>query len=322
MQIGKMKRTYTLIDLWKIFVRWLWAIILAAVVVVAGMIFFVHMTFRPVYSSVATLYVLRQENSLNESNIEDFSLALNVVNDCTYLLKSHAVLDEVIEQLSLKTPYEQLSRTITTSNPVNTRILEVRVAASSPEEAKRIVDCVCQVGSQKIQEAMGFKQLNLYEYGTLEQEPSNRVSRTTYFLAGLFAAVFTYLFFVIYSLFDTSLRTDEEIEELLGVSIIGDIPNAEAHKDKHYGYYGKRVKDKANKDGNKDTTEKSSADSEEDKPDDTEADHSEEIRETNTDAAVEEQYKNAEASSIQEEDVDTVTETVSDHETGAAENQE
>ena len=282
MQIGKMKRTYTLIDLWKIFVRRFWAILLAAVVVVSGMYFFVQMTFQPVYSSVATLYVLRQENSLNESNIEDFSLALNVVNDCTYLLKSHAVLDEVIEQLSLKTPYEQLSRTITTSNPANTRILEVRVAASSPEEAKKIVDCVCQVGSQKIEEAMGFKQLNLYEYGTLEKEPSNRVSKTTYLLAGLFAAVFTYLFFVIYSLFDTSLRTDEEIEELLGVSIIGDIPNAEAPKNKHYGYYGKKAK---------------------------------EIHDTNADAADKEQNENPDADPPQEMDETADTETTADQET-------
>lgn len=238
MQIGKMKRTYTLVDLWKIFVRRIWAIILAAVLVVSGLLIFVNATYQPVYSSVATLYVLRQENSLNESNIEDFSLALNVVNDCTYLLKSHAVLDEVIEQLSLNIPYEQLSKTITTSNPPNTRILEVRVAASTPEEAKTIVDSVCLVGSQKIEEAMGFKQLNLYEYGTLEKKPSNRMSKTTYLLAGLFAALFTYLFFIIYSLFDTSLRTDDEIEELLGVSIIGDIPNSDTHKDRHYGYYG------------------------------------------------------------------------------------
>lgn len=257
MQIGKMKRTYTLIDLWRIFVRRFWAILLAAMIAVSGMAIFVSATFRPVYSSVATLYVLRQENSLNESNIEDFSLALNVVNDCTYLLKSHAVLDEVIEQLSLKTPYEQLSRTITTSNPANTRILEVRVAASSPEEAKRIVDCVCQVGSQKIEEAMGFKQLNLYEYGTLEKEPSNKVSKTTYFIVALFVAVITYLFFVVYSLFDTSLRTDEEIEELLGVSIIGDIPNADSHKNRHYGYYGSKAEEE-----DKDTNPESAAESE------------------------------------------------------------
>ena len=255
MQDRKMKRSYTLIDLWKILMRRLWAILIAAVVVVFTMYLFVHITFRPVYSSVATLYVLRQENSLNESNIEDFSLALNVVNDCTYLLKSHAVLDEVIDQLSLSTPYEHLSRMITTSNPANTRILEVRVAASSPEEAKRIVDCVCRVGSQKIEEAMGFKQLNLYEYGTMDPEPSNKVSITAYFLTGLFAALFTYLFFVVYSFFDTSLHTDHEIEELLGVSIIGDIPNADTHKNKHYGYYGD--KGKVYRDRNKkDTAEK------------------------------------------------------------------
>ena len=312
MQIGKMKRTYTLIDLWKIFVRWLWAIVLAAVIVVSCMAAFVSATFRPIYSSVATLYVLRQENSLNESNIEDFSLALNVVNDCTYLLKSHAVLDEVIEQLSLNIPYEQLSRMITTSNPTNTRILEVRVAASSPEEAKMIVDCVCKVGSQRIEEAMGFKQVNLYEYGTLEKEPSNRGSRTTYLLAGLFAAIFTYLLFVIYSLFDTSLHTDEEIEELLGVSIIGDIPNADTHKSRHYGYYGNKADDKGETAGKKEET----AEKDVENAEETVKADAENVEETvkagaeNAEKAVKADAENAEES--MESDVRTAEETNED----------
>lgn len=242
MQIGKMKRTYTLVDLWRILIRRLWFILIVMVVFIDASYMFVHMTFHPVYSSVATLYVLRQDNSLNESNIEDFSLALNVVNDCTYLLKSHAVLDDVIEKLSLNIPYETLSRMIATSNPANTRILEVSVSADTPEEAKRIVDCVCQVGAQKIEEAMGFKQLNLYEYGTVNTNPSNKVSKTTYALIGLFAAAFTYLLFVLTEFFDTSLRSDEEIEEVFGVSIIGDIPNADSHKKKHYGYYRNKGK--------------------------------------------------------------------------------
>ena len=244
MQIGKMKRTYTLIDLWKIFIKRLWIIILVTGIAEAAFITVVHLTFHPVYSSVATLYVLKQDNRLNESDIEDFSLALNVINDCTYLLKSHAVLDQVIVDLSLDIPYEQLSSMITTANPTNTRILEVRVTADSPKEAKRMVDRVCQVGADKIEEAMGFKQVNLYEYGTLERVPSNRVSLMTYAMVGLFVAIITYLFFVITAIFDTSLRSDEEIEELLGVSIIGDIPNAGGSKDKHYGYYGGRRKGK------------------------------------------------------------------------------
>lgn len=244
MWIGKMKRTYTLIDLWKILVKRLWIIFLITGIAEAAFITVVHLTFHPVYSSVATLYVLKQDNRLNESDIEDFSLALNVINDCTYLLKSHAVLDQVIVDLSLDIPYEQLSGMITTSNPTNTRILEVRVTADSPKEAKRMVDRVCQVGAKKIEEAMGFKQVNLYEYGTLERTPSNKVSLMTYIMVGLFAAFITYLLFVINAIFDTSLRSDEEIEELLGVSIIGDIPNAGGSKDRHYGYYSSRKKEK------------------------------------------------------------------------------
>ena len=97
-------KTVTLKDLWGIFVRRLWVIILAACICCCGLLVFNRMTFVPQYASTATLYILRQADSANASDTNsDFSLALKVVNDCTYLLKSHTVLDEVISSLNLDT---------------------------------------------------------------------------------------------------------------------------------------------------------------------------------------------------------------------------
>ena len=102
-------KTVTLKDLWGVFVQRLWVIILAACICCGGFLVFNRMTFVPQYASTATLYILRQADSATASDANsDFSLALKVVNDCTYLLKSHTVLDEVISSLNLDMEYEDL----------------------------------------------------------------------------------------------------------------------------------------------------------------------------------------------------------------------
>lgn len=231
-------RIVTLKDLWEIFVRRLWVLILAAVVAMGGMFLAIRLTFVPEYKSTATLYILRQEQRENSNgSSDDFSLALKVVNDCDYLLKSHSVLDEVLEDLQLDVSYQDLVKSVSTSNPENTRILEVTVTAESPEEAKRIVDSVCTVGAEKIEEAMGFKQVNLYELGTLNSRPSNVTGLVTYLLVGIVVAVLAYTAFLIAFLLDDRIQTADDIARYLDLSILGDIPNADAPSKGRYGYY-------------------------------------------------------------------------------------
>lgn len=233
-------RAVTFRDFWNIFIHRFWVIFLCMLLSIGGLYAFNTVTFKPQYSSTATLYILRQDtdNSAEDTN-NDFSLALKVVNDCTYLLKNHTVLDQVIKNLSLNTSYESLYKRISTRNPEDTRILEVSVTANSPKEAKRIVDEICEVGSEKIQDAMGFQQVNFYEHGTVNNEPSNRIRFRTYFIVAVITGILVYLLFVINFMLDDSLKSDEEIESVLGVNILGDIPNANHGNHGKYGYYGK-----------------------------------------------------------------------------------
>lgn len=230
-------RIITLKDIWSIFVRRFWLMALAAFAAVGSMFLVIRLTFVPKYESTATLYILKQDEKESSNNAsDDFSLALKVVSDCDYLLKSHSVLDEVIDELGLTASYQELSRSISTSNPENTRILEVTVTSDSPQEAKRIVDSVCTVGAEKIEEAMGFKQVNLYELGILNNNPCNVTGLMSYLLVGIIAAILVYTIFLLAFLLDDRIHTEEDIERYLGLSMLGDIPNANDSKKGRYGY--------------------------------------------------------------------------------------
>lgn len=225
-------------DLWDIFVRRVWVMILVALIVTVGMFTYVKMTFVPRYQSTATLYILNQDSEDSASSAyNNFNLALKVVNDCTYLLKSHTVLDEVIQSLNLRMDYEELYGAISTANPEDTRILEVTVEASTPESAKSIVDAVCSIGPDKIRHAMGFDQVNLYEYGVLNEEPCNTIGLMSYLLVGITAAVLVYAVFLLVYLLDDRIRTAEDVQRYLGLSILGEMPNSEDTSRKGYGYY-------------------------------------------------------------------------------------
>ena len=187
------ERTVSLAELWGTFKSHIIPILLA-VLLCDGLLFgYSELISEPKYNSTATLYVLRQDRADGYMYTEsDFTLALDVVNDCTYMLKSRAVLNEVIDKLSLGMSFDELCEAVSVSNPDNTRILEVSVRTDSAAVSKRIVDCVCRIGADKIGEAMGTEQVYLYSEGTLEDEPCNTVGLSVFAAVGIGAAVVMY----------------------------------------------------------------------------------------------------------------------------------
>lgn len=230
-------RIVTFSDLWGILTQRI--LVIAAVALVGTLLLFMvgKATYTPMYQSTATLYISRQVGTATSGDAStEFSLALKLVNDCTYFLKSHTVLDQVITDLDLDITYKELYNSITTHNPDNTRILEVTVEADTPYKAKQIVDHICQIAPQVIENTMGHRQVKLFEMGTLSDYPSNRTGMIVYILVFGILAALTYAVFLVAYLLDDRIRTDEDIERLLGLSILGNIPDANSTQHDRYGY--------------------------------------------------------------------------------------
>lgn len=215
-------------ELWDVFVQRLVILVLVAVIAVFGSFLFDRITYEAQYESTASMYILRDNASMSTSTADaynEFNLALKMVNDCTYMLKSRTVLEAVIDELGLDYTYEQLYKRISTENPENTRILEVTVQGDSAEQAKRIVDRLCEIGQANIDDAMGFSQITLYEYGNLPEKPCNKTGLTMFLIIGVAAAILTYGVFLVIYLLDDRIRSEEDIERYLGLTVLGEIPD-------------------------------------------------------------------------------------------------
>lgn len=222
-------------DLFMLFMNNLWIMILVAVIVATSAFAFKFVTYKPLYESTGSMFILRQGESMEEIDYSsNFNVALSVVNDCKKLLTSHTVIDAVIEENKLTYTYSQLNSMITITNPSNTRYLEITVLSKSPEEAKLIVDSICDIGEKAIDDLMGFDQVNKFDEGTLAQHPSNTKYQFTFaFLVGLAAFLLTYVVIALFFVFDDRISDPEIIEKQLGLSVLAIIPNVS--KDKAQG---------------------------------------------------------------------------------------
>lgn len=232
-------------ELFYLFVSKLWIMILVAVIVGGSLFAFNYITYEPLYKSTGSIYILRQDSDVDKGSDynSDFNLALSVVSDCTKLLTSRTVLNQVIDECSLTCTYNELNSMISITNPSNTRYLEISVLSDDPEKSKMIVDSICEIGKDQIVDLMGFNQVNVVDEGTLASVPSNSKFSYTTLLASLVAFLLTYIVFALVYIFDDKISDPDMLEKQLGLSVLALIPNMDkerpvSKKDVYYGRAG------------------------------------------------------------------------------------
>lgn len=243
MEQNETRGSISIADLWEVFISHVWQIVLAGLLVLAVLVGYSVFTYKPVYTSTATVYIIRQSDSMTGSatspSSSDFNLALNTVKDCTILLKSHKVLDVVIADLGMDISYERLSKMISVNNPTDTRYLEISVTAPTPSDAKIIVDKLCEVGRKSIVDIMGINQVSQVDQGTFKETPSNPMIGVMCYVGALAAAVVVYGVYLVIFMFDDKIGSPDDVEKYLGLSVLGLIPNALDTPGSKYGRYGK-----------------------------------------------------------------------------------
>ena len=174
----------------------------------------------PIYSSTSSMLVLSKETTL--TSLTDLQLGASLTSDYTVLIKSTPVLEQVIENLKLDMTADQLRNSITINNPTDTRIT---VNNADSALAKEIVDEVANVSSSYIGDKMEVVPPKIIEVGkiaTVRTSPSVKKNTELGFLLGLVACA---AIVVILAVMDDTIKTEEDIEKYLGISVLAKVPD-------------------------------------------------------------------------------------------------
>ena len=204
----------------------LWIIVAVAVLFAIGGFVVSNFFIAPTYTASTRMYVL---NRSNETNVvaSDFQISTYVLNDYKELIIGRNVTKEVIERLNLTgiSP-NGLAGKISVSSPTNTRVLQINVTDTDPKRAADIANTVREVAAVQIKDIMDVDAVKMVYAAEVPGGPSApNVSRNTMLATIVGVALSVVVFAVIYLLDDT-IRTEEDVEKRLGLTVMGVIPTS------------------------------------------------------------------------------------------------
>lgn len=215
------------IDLSEIFAMLLrkWVIIVG-VTVAAGVLAFAYFYFivTPKYTSNARIMVINRQSNDTITNT-DLTSSTTLSNDYVEIVKSRSVLEQVIADLDLNYSVATLKSKVSASVVTNTRMISINVTDPDPILAKKITDSISNVTSNRICEVMNIENMvSIVDEGSLPSSPSSPAITRNTLIAALLGFVLAAVVVIIVGVMDDRIKTQEDVERHLGVSVLGSIP--------------------------------------------------------------------------------------------------
>ena len=203
-----------------------WLIVVILLTVLAGGEVYTALLKTPMYES-KTNVVLISDSSSKQITTNDVTLSNNLVKTYSEIVKSRSVLNKVIEKLKLSESYEGLAGKITVSSVTSTQLITIRISDKDSAKAKTIANEVAKVFKSEIKDIYGIDNVQIVDEAVEAGSAYNiNIIKETiiYLIAGL--AIGVGVAYVMY-LLDKSIKDSETVEDKLGLTVIGVVPEVE-----------------------------------------------------------------------------------------------
>lgn len=216
--------TLDLREIVAVLLKKLWMILLVGVLFAAGAFSVSKYLITPMYQSTTKIYVMNKQDSSTAFTYSDLQTGSQLTQDYMTLVKSRPVVERVIEELGLDEDYNSLVGMISVGNPSNTRILNITVRYPDPYLAMNIADTLRDAAALHISSVMNIEKLNVAEQAYLPDGPSspNMISNTL--IGGILGCFLSIAVILIIYITDDTIKTSEDIERHLGISVLAIIP--------------------------------------------------------------------------------------------------
>ena len=184
----------------------------------------------PMYKSNTTI-VLVSEHQNEGYNTSELQLNKNLVSTYSEIIKSRKVLEPVLNNLNLDYSYGALKSNVSVSSVTNTEIIKIAVADKDPEVATKIADEIAKVFTEEIQKIYKINNVSIVDTAVADTKPYNVsfVKDNAIYIAIALVLSCGIIFICFY--FDTTIKTSEDIENKLGLTVVGTVPMVGKNKE-------------------------------------------------------------------------------------------
>ena len=182
----------------------------------------------PQYDSTTRLYVVTQssDNGAGITN-QDLQAGSFLVKDYKEIILSQDVLKNVTTTLGIT---DDIEEKITVEIPVDTRILSITVRDSDPNQAATIANTLRDEAAKKIIEVTKVSDVTTLEAAVPAEKPSTPQTKRNLVLGFIVGAFLATALVLVLEVLDDRVKRPQDIEEGLGMTLLGVVPQAEKLK--------------------------------------------------------------------------------------------
>lgn len=192
-----------------------------AVFAFLGTYFFI----QPTYTSSTRIYVVNQADDGKNLSAQDLQAGTFLTKDYKEIITSNDVLSEVIKDEKLNMTEADLAKMISVNIPTDTRLISISVNAKTGQDAQSLANKVRDVAAEKIKKVTKVEDVTTLEDAKLPDSPSSPNIKRNVALGVVLGGFLAIVGVLVREILDDRIRRPEDIEDALGLTLLGIVPD-------------------------------------------------------------------------------------------------
>ncbi len=204
--------------------KYFFAFVVVIAIAVIGVVIYDTAIKKPVYQSNTTVIIAKSDGADGAAaSLNDVNASQKLVSNYSEFAKSESVLNQVIENLDLKTNAKAFSKNLTIKPIDDTSILSITVRDLNPRLSAMIANEIVDVFSKQVVELYPTIKMKQLSVAAVPENPSNNTLTRDIVLAVAVAVVIVGGFAFVKFYLDDTVKHSDDIEKNLGMSTAGSI---------------------------------------------------------------------------------------------------
>ena len=182
---------------------------------------------QPTYTSTTRIYVVNQATDNKNLSAQDLQAGTYLVNDYKEIITSNDVLSEVIKDEKLNLSEAELSKMVSVNIPTDTRLISISVKAKTGQDAQVLANKVREVASKKIKNVTKVDDVTTLGEAKLPSSPSSPNIKRNVLLGAILGGFVAIVAVLVREVLDDRIRRPEDVEDVLGMTLLGIIPDTD-----------------------------------------------------------------------------------------------
>lgn len=222
-----MNTEISLEELLSLFLKRIWFIIFFTVISALLGFLISNYIISPQYISSTTLYVQGsdKQGSNDKQSLTDLQYRERIINTYIVILENDDFLTRVADQDNLDYSAAEIKHMTTLKGIPNTEVFEIRVKSTNPFHAQIIAHKIAELAPEEIERVVNSGKVEIISTAKVPANPSspNIIKNTT--ISMMLGFVIALLIAYVLSLFDTTVKTSDELTKRYNFPVLGTIPN-------------------------------------------------------------------------------------------------